>query len=103
MVEVVEHGVDQGFDLEVGPSLGDEVQIDEEGVFFLRHPTHIDDSIKVPALVLLRNVSDLSSFKDEEVIVVLEWLHDLLRVVNAHLYLFSQRVKGLIHQVVEES
>lgn len=63
MLEVVEHGIYQRFDLKIGSSLSYEVQINEEGVVLLGDPTYIDEAIEVSALILLGNIPNLACFE----------------------------------------
>lgn len=102
VVEEVYDGVYQRLDLEVGPLLCDEMEVDEEGVVLFCALDAVNDLVVETAVHLVAHVPYLSALENEQVVIVVNRLQNLLRVRDVHLNLFSQGVECLLNETAEE-
>lgn len=96
MLQKVDHGVYDRFDLERLPFLCYKVQIDQKRIILTIDFDSIDNFVVVETAWLFTNVSNFSWFQNQQVEFVLKRLYCLLRVCYYHLYFLGKREQGLL-------
>lgn len=103
MFQKVDHGVNKGLDLKILSFFGDKVKVNQERIIRWCNFDSVDDFVIVGTSWFFAHVADLSALQNQQIELVFEWLYDLLRMADHHLYLFRQREECLLDEIMEES